>query len=349
MLNKSTLQIKTYLFHALFWLLYALSEYLADYPHLKDSEHIYLLRSVMLSLPLLIVPTYFIVLFAVPRYLKKGKTLPFLILILLTAAVVFYGRIKWLELVNYINYDFSGAMPAGKVAKNLVRDYSIIALATALYIIADWKKKEQENKYLLKAKAQSDLELLKRQLHPHFLFNTLNNIYSLSLKNSDQTVDSILKLSRLLEYLVYQSGKKQVSLQEEIDLVRNYIDLEKLRYGKGLDTQLDIEGVDNQLKTAPLILLPFVENCFKHGEKNDKGLLWIKIRIRLFEKLLTIFVENSINKNARSDSGITKGTKAGVGLSNISDRLELLYPQNYSLIFEESDEFYSVKLELKLE
>ncbi len=348
MINQSTSRIKIISFHLLFWFVYVASEYLADYPHLRDSEHIKLIRSVLLSLPLMVVPTYFIVLYAVPRYLKKGKTFMFLFILLLAAAFVFYGRIKWLELVNYINYDYSGAMPASKVIKNVVRDYSIIALAVAIYIITDWKKKAKENRMLIEAKAKSDLELLKRQLHPHFLFNTLNNIYSLSLKNSDQTVDSILKLSKLLEYLVYQSGKKQVVFNEEIDLVKNYIDLEKLRYGKNLDVFLDIDGVDNDLKTAPLILLPFVENCFKHGGKNEEGLLWIKIRVRLFERLLTIFVENSINKKSKLISEDIKNKYSGVGLSNISERLDLLYPQNYSLILEENAEFYSVKLELKL-
>ncbi len=342
--QKETFRFKTAGYHLLFWSMYVMTEYLANYPHLKGSEHFTLIRSIFLSLPLLMLPTYFIVLFAVPRYLKKGKILFFLLILLITAAFVFYGRIKWLELINYINYDFSGSMPASKVVKNVIRDYSIIALAISIYIIGDWRKKEKENKKLIEAKSKTELELLKRQLHPHFLFNTLNNIYSLSLKNSDQTVDSILKLSKLLEYLVYQSGKKEVSLVEEIDLVNNYIELEKLRYGPELNVKLDTEGIDNKLKTAPLILLPFVENCFKHGGNNEKGVFWIKIRVHLFEKLLTIFIENSKNQNKKSP-----GTRpSGVGLSNISERLELLYHGSYALDIEDSMEFYSVKLELNL-
>jgi len=337
-------KVKVILGHTLFWLVYTLSEYLADYPHLNGSEHILQIRSVLLSLPLLMLPTYFIVLYAVPRYLEKGKTLSFLLLLLISAVFVFYGRIMWLEIVNYINYDYSGPMPASKVIKNVIRDYSIIALAVSIYIITDWRKKGKENKELIEAKAKSDLELLKRQLHPHFLFNTLNNIYSLSLNNSDQTVDSILKLSKLLEYLVYQSGEKSVLLIEEIDLVKNYIDLEKLRYGKELDVKLDIEDIHKKLKTAPLILLPFVENCFKHGGKNEKDLFWIKIIIRLYGRSLIIFIENSKNPNQDSPSK----RPSGVGLSNISERLELMYHGKYDLDIEDSLDFYSVKLELSL-
>jgi LytS/YehU family sensor histidine kinase len=235
-------------------------------------------------------------------------------------------------------------MPASKVVKNVVRDYAIIALATSIYIINDWRQKDKENKQLAEAKAQSDLELLKRQLHPHFLFNTLNNIYSLSLKNSDLTGDSILKLSKLLEYLVYQSGEKEVLLADEMDLVKNYIALEKLRYGNELQVKLEIKGLVNQLKTAPLIVLPFVENCFKHGGKNENGVFWININVKGYEQLLTIFIENSKSKKKK----IGKVRPSGVGLSNIADRLELLYPGKHKLDIEESMDFYSIKLELNL-
>jgi len=344
MINKQNSSIRTILYHTLFWLIYLLSEYTANYHHLQGVEHFQQLLSVLLSLPLLMIPAYFIILVAVPRYLSKGKTASFVLVVLVAAAIVFYGRIRWLELINYIVYDYSGSMPASKVLKNVVRDYAIIALAISIYIITDWRRKEQENKQLVEAKAKADLELLKRQLHPHFLFNTLNNIYSLSLKSSDQTGESILKLSKLLEYLVYQSGEKHVLLFEEIELVRNYIDLEKLRYGPELKVNLDIDGIDKQTKTAPLILLPFVENCFKHGGKNEKGVFWLKIRVRVYDSLLTVFIENS--KNHQQKLPVSKA--AGVGLSNISERLELLYRGNYSLDIEDNLEFYSIKLEVNL-
>lgn len=344
MINQQQSSIRTILYHILFWLIYVLSEYVANYPHLQGVEHFQQIWTVILSLPLLMSPTYFIVFVAVPKYLKTGKLVSFILVLLVSAVLVFYGRIKWLELINYLIYDFSGSMPASKALKNVVRDYAIIALAISIYIITDWRRKEQENKQLVEAKAKADLELLKRQLHPHFLFNTLNNIYSLSLKSSDQTGESILKLSKLLEYLVYQSGEKHVLLIEEIELVRNYIDLEKLRYGPELDVNLEIKGVDKLTKTAPLILLPFVENCFKHGGKNEKGVFWLKIRVLVFDKLLTVFIENS--KNQQHKLPVSKA--AGVGLANISERLELLYQGNYSLDIEDSQEFYSIKLEVKL-
>ena len=332
------------LFHILFWSLYVASEYIADLPHLQGTEHWRLIWSTMLSLPVLMIPTYFVVLFVVPNYLRKGRLIWFVIFVLGVMAFIFYGRLKWFELVNYINYDYVGSMPATKVLKNVIRDYSIVALGICIYIIGDWRKKERENRKLIEAKAKSDLELLKRQLHPHFLFNTLNNIYSLSLKNSDRTDQSILKLSSLLEYLVYQSGEIEVALSDELELINNYIDLEILRYGSELNVQIDFKEVDENLKTPPLILLPFVENCFKHGGKNEKGIFWIKLKIRVFENKLSFFAENSKGRNM----GNSVKNRKGIGLQNIQERLDLLYKDRYSLQIEDSRDFFSMKLELLL-
>lgn len=345
-MNKDTGKgkLKVVLIHSLFWFVYVVSEYIANLPHFRLNESFTFIGSTLLSLPLLIIPTYFIVFFAVPRYLKRDSFALFVLIILITGVLVLAGRMKWLELINYLNYDYIGSIPVSKVLKNTIRDYSVIALAICIYIISDWRKKENENKRLMEAKAKSDIELLKRQLRPHFLFNTLNNIYSLSLKNSDQTSRSILKLSNLLEYLVYQAGESQVALIQEINLVKNYIDLEVLRYGNELNIQLDIEEVDQSVKTAPLILLPFVENCFKHGGKNKNGVFWIKVKIRVFEKVLTVFIDNSKSKSKRTG----KPDTPGVGLTNVTERLDFLYPGKYKLEIENSADFYSVKLELNI-
>ena len=341
---KRKLTTSTILTHLAFWSLYVFSEYLANQMHMRDSERSRWLWTTLLSLPLLMIPAYVIALYAVPKYLMKRQFLPFALIIIAAIAFVLFGRVKWLELTNYIiNQEFM-TMPVGKVQKNVIRDYSVIALAICIYIIGDWRKKEKETKRLLEAKAKSDLEFLKQQLHPHFLFNTLNNIYSLALKNlppENQTVKSIIRLSRLMEYLVYQSGEEQVAMDQEVELIKNYIDLEKLRYGANLEVELDLDDVDEKVRIAPLVLLPFVENCFKHGGKNEKGIFWIKIKIRIFEKSLLMTVVNSKPLKKKS----TK--KSGVGLSNISKRLDLVYPGLYSLNIEDNNDFYSVNLEIK--
>ncbi len=339
--------LRTILIHALFWSLYVMSEYAANYLHLGDADHARFIQTTLMSLPVLMLPTYFIVLFAVPRFLKPDKRIQFALILLMTAAFAYWARLKWLDMVNFIYYDYVGSMPASKVLKNVIRDYSVIALAICIYIIGDWRKKDKENKYLVEARARSELELLKRQLHPHFLFNTLNNIYSLALKetrHNDESVKAILKLSNLMEYLVYQSGEDEVKLTQEIELVKNYLDLEVLRYGPELKVDFEVKGVDDNLRTAPLILLPFVENCFKHGGKNEKGIFWVNIRIKVFDNILTVFVTNSKNPNRKQSTR----QKSGVGLHNILERLELLYQGLYKLDIEDSQDFYAVNLELKL-
>ena len=314
--------------------------------HIREGEHFLFIRSILLSLPVLLLATYFIIFFGVRKYLIEGKTAQFILIVALAGAVVLLGRWKWLELVNWLNFGFTGSMPITKVLKNVIRDYAVVALAVCLYIIGDWKRKEKETRRLIEAKAQSDLELLKQQLHPHFLFNTLNNIYSLVLNNQDpngQAAESILKLSRLMEYLVYQSGTSEGKLNEEIVLVQDYLDLERLRHGDGLEIEFNVTGIDESIFFAPLVLLPFVENCFKHGGRNQEGLFVVKIFLLFNKGILDIEVTNS-----KAEKGLPKVTKGGVGIQNISNRLNLLYPNRYSLQIDDQPSVYSVRLKIEL-
>ncbi|MDN5202353.1 sensor histidine kinase [Fulvivirgaceae bacterium BMA10] len=345
LIQGSRVPKRNLIIHLLLWSVYVLSEYLANIIHISATQRWIFLRSILLSLPLLMIPTYFIAFYAVPRLLQQRKIWLFVLVVIAMMGVVFYGRIKWLELINFINYDELQNIPPTKVLKNVIRDYAVIALAICLNIIGDWRKKELLNRQLTEAKAKIEIQLLKRQLHPHFLFNTLNNIYSLAMQNSSLTASSILKLSDLLDYLVYQTDKGEVSLSSEIKLIQNYIDLEKLRYGEQLKVDLRVSKVNDSLKTAPLILLPFVENCFKHGGKDENGLFWIKIKIKMFDGLLIVSVENS----KRYKNHHPSPNKIGIGLKNVKERFNLLYPNRHQLTIEDNKHFFSVRLELKLD
>jgi sensor histidine kinase YesM len=332
------------IWHVIFWAAYVVTEYLANLPHLIGNEHLIMLRSIVLTLPILMIAAYSMVYIAIPRLYARRKYWLFLLVVVVVLIFVLYGRVFWLKLINYLNFGYEGSIPFTKVVKNVIRDYSIIALAVCLHIIGDWKQKSVENQLLTQKSKVSDLELLKRQLQPHFLFNTLNNIYSLSLKQSEKTGQSILKLSDLLEYLVYQSGESTVPLIQEVNLLKNYIALEELRYGNDLQVTFNSDVVDEKIRTAPLILLPFVENCFKHGGKNEKGVFWIKISIKLYGTILKVSIENSKGKKIFNKNAAI----GGVGLKNIADRLSLLYPDNHDLEITDNIDFYSILLELKL-
>ncbi|MFK7770612.1 MAG: sensor histidine kinase [Saprospiraceae bacterium] len=331
------------LFHILFWGIYVLSEYLANMMHLRPSNNWIFIRSTLLSLPLLMIPTYLIAFFAVPKFLIKNKIHWFLLSILIAAIFVFWGRIKWLELINYLQNGPHFNIPPTKVIKNVIRDYSIIALAICIYIIGDWRKNQQLNEQLIKAKAEAEIKLLKGQLQPHFLFNSLNNIYSLALMKSDLTADSILKLTELLDYLVYRANLEKVELTKEVQLLKNYVDLEKLRYGEKLKIEMELEEKTDSIKIAPLLLLPFAENCFKHGGVGTNGVFKITIHLQIKPNQLFFQIKNS-KKNKRRIDNIS----GGVGLKNIKHRLQLLYPNKHELKIEDGKDFYNVQLTLNL-
>jgi sensor histidine kinase YesM len=329
-------------YHVIFWMIYISSEYVVNLPHLNGAAHGKMIRSILLSLPLLLFPAYFLIGYGIPKLLRKNKLFLFIVSIIVIGVIILFGRVKWLELVNYLNSGYTFDMPVGKVLKNVIRDYSVIALIICIHIITDWRQQRIINEKLVQEKQSLNIELLKKQLHPHFLFNTLNNIYSLSLKKSEKTTEGILKLSHLLEYLVYQTGEKEVPFKEEIELVANYIELEKLRYGKHLQVDFKTDMFNESLKTAPLLLLPFVENCFKHGGKNEKGVFWITISIRAVENGIHFFVKNS--KSVKSINKVHKG----IGLQNIKKRLGLIYKDRYSLTIEDNAYFYETRLYLNL-
>lgn len=328
----------------LFWILYVISEYFANLMHLRTGESLRFFRSMLLSLPMLLIPTYFIALYAVPRFLKTERWGFFILSVVAAGIFVLYGRVKWLELLNYLqnNYTYY-KVPVAKVLSNVIRDYAIIALAVCIYIIGDYRNEQKAKAQLLKSKAEAEIKLLKGQLHPHFLFNSLNNLYSLALVKSDLTADSILRLTELLDYLVYRANMDKVPLSKEVQLLHNYIGLEQLRYGDHLRIETDISVQNDSLQVAPLLLLPFAENCFKHGGPGRDGLFQVNIHLSADDRALVFHLSNSKkNGQARPQHA------GGVGLQNIRQRLSLLYPGRHQLHIDQQPDAYHVRLEIML-
>ena len=200
------------------------------------------------------------------------------------------------------------------------------------------KETEQE---IIKKKLETELQFLKAQTNPHFLFNTLNNIYALARKKSDNTADVVLKLSKLLRFMLYESQKENITISEEIQVIDDYIELEKIRYSSGLKLNF-LKSVDNELELiAPLILLPFVENAFKHGASESRFGSIINIDLYLLEGNLYFKIENSISSETQ------KMQPEKLGLKNIKRQLELLYPE-HSLEIENDETHFAVTLNLKL-
>jgi hypothetical protein len=203
------------------------------------------------------------------------------------------------------------------------------------------KNKELENKILetqLQIKEQ-ELNYLKKQIHPHFLFNTLNTIYGLALKQSKNTPDVILKLSNLLDYILYQINKPKVNLQEEISHVKEYLELEKIRFQDTLKVSFISDEIPNTVEVAPMLLIPFVENAFKHGAIVD-GFLHVEIAITFQNNSLDFTIKNSVKTEEKIE------TNEGIGLKNIQKRLDILYPNQYKLQLQHMDNWYEVNLNI---
>lgn len=213
-------------------------------------------------------------------------------------------------------------------------------LSTIIKVTQQWYKTEKQKNQINNEKLLSELSFLKSQVNPHFLFNTLNGIYGLALQKSNETPNAILKLSGLMRHMLYESEESEVLLTKEIDYLNNYIDLQKLRLSEESTVIFNVEGdIENKL-IQPMLLIPFIENAFKHGQ-NRSGLN-IKIEILLNETKLLLNVCNKI-----SDSKV-KDESSGIGLKNVKKRLELLYPGIYKLNNWEQEGFYYTKLTLKL-
>ena len=203
------------------------------------------------------------------------------------------------------------------------------------------RNKELHNKILaaqLQLKEQ-ELHYLKRQIHPHFLFNTLNTIYGFALKQSKHTPEIILKLSNLLDYILYQVNKPKVKLKEEILHIKEYVDLEKIRFQDTLKVNFNAGEIDENLEVAPMLLIPFVENAFKHGSIVD-GFLVLEIWVEAIENELVFKIRNTItNLEEREEN-------SGIGLENIRKRLELNYIDNFQLTNEIVESWYVVELKI---
>jgi two-component system, LytTR family, sensor kinase len=212
---------------------------------------------------------------------------------------------------------------------------------TAKFVRIIIKQKEIE-KEIIKSKLDTELQFLKSQTNPHFLFNTLNNIYVLARKKSELTAPIVMKLSNLLRFTLYESQNQLIFISEEIKVIENYIELEKVRFNENLKITFNQKVENYNQEVAPLVLLPFVENAFKHGAGENRYETNIKINLTLKNSLLTFQIEN--DTSTVSEVEIVEK----IGLSNVRRQLELLYPDHYLEINKENQKFIVIlKLQLK--
>ncbi|SEI39199.1 GHKL domain-containing protein [Dyadobacter sp. SG02] len=208
-------------------------------------------------------------------------------------------------------------------------------------------KKELEAAKTQAAQSQSELHLLQSQLSPHFLFNTLNNMYGLSITQHEKIPSLILKLSDLLRYSVYEANETYVPLKDELAYIHNYIDFEQLRIGDRLELKTDIETLSsNDIRIAPMLLIVFIENAFKHSKNTSEPKVFIEIRLKIWGNSILFYLKNSHNRSIANEQTVEK--HSGFGLANVKKRLQLLYPNQHDLAIENEENHYTVNLRLNL-
>lgn len=335
------LSVERILRHLLYW-----SFWLAFYTLVNGSYDEVYYTWFVLELFMLTVKipfTYIIVYYLLPKLIPKKK---YIILIIIIILLAFFGVSIIIEINKFLGHTHKGQPLTLFSGTAIYRTFDLVYVASLVVIIKmiqqnSWQQKV--NAELKEEKIGAELQILKNQLQPHFLFNTLNNIYSMALSKDDEAPESILRLSNIISYMLYDCSVERVDLEKELELIKNYIELEKLRYGNRLDLSFDIQGNVKGKMIAPLLLLPFVENAFKHGASMDENKSWIRINLSSTNNNLEFFIENSI-----PNSGVNNEiTKSGIGLSNIKKRLKLQYTGKYNLNITQS-ESYLVKLKLEL-
>ncbi len=218
----------------------------------------------------------------------------------------------------------------------------IVIFVGMLRFAVDWFELEAKRKEVENEKLIAELNFLKAQINPHFLFNTLNNLYYLAYTKSDNTTEVIAKLSQMMRYMIYDSNHPKVLLTKEIEYMQNYISLERLRLNNQIPINFDVKGSAENRWIAPLIFITFLENAFKHGVSNNNPKAWVNVSIELAGNECIYKVENS--KPEKTD--VTE--KSGIGLQNVKRRLELSYPDQYKLTTEDKKDVYFVQLILTL-
>ncbi len=213
----------------------------------------------------------------------------------------------------------------------------------AIKFLKRWYLKQIETEQLTRENISAELQLLKAQVHPHFLFNTLNNIYSFILNGSPKAPEIIKKLSSLLKYILNECNRPLVPLEKELLMIQDYMELERIRYGDKLNISLHVQGNATGKMISPLLLIPFVENSFKHGTSQMLAHPWVKLDILIENEKLEFKISN--NKPELKNEIITKN---GIGLYNVKKRLQLLYPGAYSLNITENEMSYNVVLNISI-
>ena len=370
-MNKGSLGRKSLILnsivHTIFWISYTLFLYLILIDRLPPNRpHPNLLQHIILFVLPQIALVYLNMEVLVPRFFITKRYLTYFLSMILLLILAFFlmeeiasGLLGDFEFFkgkfnpdNHMKRPRFGApkrfprefSPArGLAGLNFILTVAIVSLSTAIKTSQAILSGEKESAQLKSENLDAELKFLRSQINPHFLFNALNNIYNLSLKKSESTPEFIVKLSEILRYIIYDCNEQKVPLLKEIDYIKNYIDLQKLRDPEITKVTFNVSGNVGIFRIEPMLLIPFVENSFKHSRIEDVEEGWIEISVAVIDRGLNFSITNSLPEEA-----FVKDQTHGVGLENVKRRLSLLYPELHELIIAQDDNSFRVNLNILL-
>ena len=332
--------------HLLFWIAYVL--YLGlDEGRGHDSLRFNLEVSDITALPVIIIIVYINLYVLMPAYYVKERYVQYasaIFILLLIDGLLnrFFSWHIWLPRERMMDADSREPTEfwiASRLIKDTFQDFPVLAATFMIKLMQNANAREKKLREIEKEKFTAEMGLLKAQINPHFFFNTLNSLYALTLAGSKKSPQVVLRLSDLMRYMLYEASASQVLLNDEITHLQNYISIEQMRFADRLDLSFQYSGDIEGKMIVPLLLLPFIENAFKHGIEDNAG--WITIDLKVTGNRLFLKVENSYKTHI-------KLKPTGLGLNNVKKRLGLTYPSGYELNILQNNEVYTVDLKLNL-
>ena len=333
-------------YHILFWVIYFIFNVIRWGSYYND--YWYSLKSNLVTFPMAMILVYINIYILVPKFIitKKFKRYIFYLIIVLCVFYVVRTELIY-SLINENVWPESESPQKAYSFNHIVAVFLIgiyeVGLVTTIKLTADWIAERKRSEQLQEIQLRTELNFLKSQIQPHFFFNTLNNLYALTLEKSDVAPSVVLKLSDIMQHILYDASEPEIRLYDVLNYIQSYIDLERLRYGDRMEVNTDIIGNIDDVMVPPLLFLPFIENCFKHGVKENDH---IKVDIsfeNVNNKKLIFKVENPISHKDKMDF------KHGIGIENVKRRLELLFKKEFYLKTSINDQKYCVELKIPIQ
>lgn len=347
-MSERSVKIQSVIIHLTIWLAYGMIVfYWLLFVFNSQTALLFTIRILVLNAFLFYTNTYILL----PKFVEQSKYILYIIAVLVIIGIVYFlmeWTRSWSIFRNAFNFPHhfrSGRFPIHEhfffraAFSHILSSVAVLFISTIYWMISQNRKKKQWELSLLNENLQTEMKFLKSQINPHFLFNALNNIYSLSITKSGKASEMILKLSGMLRYVLYECNSKKVPLGKEITYIENFIDFQLLKIEGTPHVMIDFERVDPNLQVEPMLFIPFIENSFKHSNIEDIDNGWITMTIETEVSQIIFKIKNSIPSKDYS-----KDKSGGIGLQNIKKRLQLLYADMHKLIIHQDEKTFSVYL-----